>query len=238
MLTRDRMEDASGCFCSLGARVNKRLESPAYPPQGDWRPHTHTNKTSHIMLWRRTSERRHRRASSCSSSSLGPSSPSTPLTMSLSSAEDIRGSTSSPFEYSMGSSKGYVHSPTSNLAARGTARPVLESRQNRAHRSSFHSTQDTQHSKLYPACASQHQCCRLPTHINRSFQAASVSVAKMSVREDREEEQCPVCLCELSLKLQGEKPHVVPVCLHRLRKSLSTVSVLKMAPADLCIRCI
>ena len=40
-----------------------------------------------------------------------------------------------------------------------------------------------------------------------------------SIRDNEEEEElCPVCLCELSLRLKGEKPHVVPVCGHRLRE--------------------
>ncbi|KAK4050507.1 hypothetical protein OIO90_005090 [Microbotryomycetes sp. JL221] len=33
---------------------------------------------------------------------------------------------------------------------------------------------------------------------------------------EQDEDCCPVCLCELSLKLQGEKPHVVPICGHQL----------------------
>jgi hypothetical protein len=45
------------------------------------------------------------------------------------------------------------------------------------------------------------------------------SLMSSSVRDNEEDEEvCPVCLCELSLRLQGERPHVVPVCGHRLRR--------------------
>lgn len=51
------------------------------------------------------------------------------------------------------------------------------------------------------------------------------SLMSSSVRDNEEDEDlCPVCLCELSLRLQGERPHVVPVCGHRLRESQSPTS--------------
>ena len=42
-----------------------------------------------------------------------------------------------------------------------------------------------------------------------------------SVVDDSEkvEEECPVCLEPLSFRLAGEKPHVVPVCGHRLHEA-------------------
>ncbi|GAA5865462.1 hypothetical protein JCM8547_001252 [Rhodosporidiobolus lusitaniae] len=46
----------------------------------------------------------------------------------------------------------------------------------------------------------------------QSFMSAALS-------DSVEEENCPICLCELSLRLSGEKPHVVPVCGHRLHHS-------------------
>ncbi|KAK4702603.1 hypothetical protein P7C70_g3619, partial [Phenoliferia sp. Uapishka_3] len=42
-----------------------------------------------------------------------------------------------------------------------------------------------------------------------------MSSAAVSPDED-EEEQCPVCNEDLSLRLEGEKPHIVPECGHRL----------------------
>jgi hypothetical protein len=45
-------------------------------------------------------------------------------------------------------------------------------------------------------------------------------MASSVVASEEDEECCPVCLEALSLRLQGEKPHIVPVCGHRLRESL------------------
>ncbi|KAM0793330.1 hypothetical protein ACM66B_000786 [Microbotryomycetes sp. NB124-2] len=55
---------------------------------------------------------------------------------------------------------------------------------------------------------------------------------------EQDEECCPVCLCELSLKLAGEKPHVVPVCGHQLHHDCfeavyGTVQRAKMKPGPL-----
>jgi hypothetical protein len=45
-----------------------------------------------------------------------------------------------------------------------------------------------------------------------------LSGSAMSPDRD-EEDNCPVCLESLSLRLRGEKPHIVPVCGHKLRRS-------------------
>jgi hypothetical protein len=42
-----------------------------------------------------------------------------------------------------------------------------------------------------------------------------------AISQDDEEEKCPICLEALSLRLAGEKPHVVPICGHQLRTSPS-----------------
>lgn len=59
---------------------------------------------------------------------------------------------------------------------------------------------------------------RAPAHQQQAEQHPYGHMSS-SVRDNEEEEElCPVCLCELSLRLQGERPHVVPVCGHRLRE--------------------
>lgn len=50
--------------------------------------------------------------------------------------------------------------------------------------------------------------------------AAPMSASVLDDRQD--EDSCPICLELLSLRLAGEKPHVVPVCGHRLRASPSS----------------
>lgn len=53
--------------------------------------------------------------------------------------------------------------------------------------------------------------------------AARPRLMSTSVLDDRQDEDsCPICLELLSLRLAGEKPHVVPVCGHRLRASPSS----------------
>jgi len=47
----------------------------------------------------------------------------------------------------------------------------------------------------------------LPSHTSRSAS---------QTREKEEDVTCPVCLESLSIRLQGEKPHVVPLCGHKL----------------------
>lgn len=47
----------------------------------------------------------------------------------------------------------------------------------------------------------------LPSHKSRSAS---------HTREQEEDVNCPVCLESLSIRLQGEKPHVVPLCGHKL----------------------
>ena len=64
---------------------------------------------------------------------------------------------------------------------------------------------------------------RMPSRVGSDFAigAAGLGLGSMSssVRDSEQDEDCcPVCLCELSLKLAGEKPHVVPVCGHQLRE--------------------
>lgn len=53
----------------------------------------------------------------------------------------------------------------------------------------------------------------------RDFAVSSSALMSSAIVDDREEEKCPICLELLSLRLAGEKPHVVPVCGHRLRMS-------------------
>ncbi|BGP12691.1 hypothetical protein JCM10213_008829 [Rhodosporidiobolus nylandii] len=48
------------------------------------------------------------------------------------------------------------------------------------------------------------------TDVHPDFMSAAISDAQEA------EEQCPICLEDLALRLAGEKPHVVPVCGHRL----------------------
>ncbi|GAA6004341.1 hypothetical protein JCM10207_000676 [Rhodosporidiobolus poonsookiae] len=51
-------------------------------------------------------------------------------------------------------------------------------------------------------------------HTSRTFMSAAISDSPSA-----DEETCPICLELLSLRLAGEKPHVVPVCGHRLHHS-------------------
>lgn len=39
-----------------------------------------------------------------------------------------------------------------------------------------------------------------------------------SIRDEEEEETCTICQEDLSMRLAGERPHVVPQCGHRLRE--------------------
>jgi len=50
--------------------------------------------------------------------------------------------------------------------------------------------------------------------------AAPTHMAQSIIRdaEPVDEDNCPVCLEPLALRLRGEKPHVVPICGHKLRK--------------------
>lgn len=62
----------------------------------------------------------------------------------------------------------------------------------------------------YAAVISQRKASQpnLPSHTSRS--------GTSKAREIEQETDCPVCLESLSIRLQGEKPHVVPVCGHKL----------------------
>jgi hypothetical protein len=55
------------------------------------------------------------------------------------------------------------------------------------------------------------------------YSSAAVDVNQSMIRDsERDEEQtCPVCIEPLSLRLTGEKPHVVPQCGHRLRAHIT-----------------
>lgn len=70
------------------------------------------------------------------------------------------------------------------------------------------------------ATSSRHQALSSPPHQQAKSQTArSVSLGNITGREAREAEQdveCPICLESLSIRLQGEKPHVVPMCGHKL----------------------
>ncbi|BGP36660.1 hypothetical protein JCM10449v2_000561 [Rhodotorula kratochvilovae] len=57
-----------------------------------------------------------------------------------------------------------------------------------------------------------------PPH-TRTPAAADPLAAFMAYEDSAEEDSCPICLELLSLRLAGEKPHVVPVCGHRLHHS-------------------
>lgn len=59
--------------------------------------------------------------------------------------------------------------------------------------------------------------------IEHCYSFMSASVVDAADNED----SCPICLELLSLRLHGEKPHVVPVCGHRLRESTLSLSRLK-----------
>lgn len=54
-------------------------------------------------------------------------------------------------------------------------------------------------------------------------------------RPREEDTQCPVCCESLSLRLAGEKPHIVPNCGHKLRRSLPPArGALEPVLMDLC----
>lgn len=54
-----------------------------------------------------------------------------------------------------------------------------------------------------------------------SKHGSSRSTPALVVQDDAQEENCPVCLEDLQMKLAGEKPHVLPSCGHKLRMSPS-----------------
>lgn len=58
-------------------------------------------------------------------------------------------------------------------------------------------------------------------------------MSSASVAPDDEEETCPVCNEDLSLRLEGEKPHIVPECGHRLREFPRTSPACSHAPRKL-----
>lgn len=53
-----------------------------------------------------------------------------------------------------------------------------------------------------------------PSH---PYSSSAKSSPTMVRDTSAEQADCPVCLESLSMRLQGEKPHVVPVCGHKLR---------------------
>ncbi|GAA6036655.1 hypothetical protein JCM8097_001276 [Rhodosporidiobolus ruineniae] len=57
-----------------------------------------------------------------------------------------------------------------------------------------------------------------PTPAHRS----DLPMSAVSDAREADEDSCPICLEALSLRLAGEKPHVVPVCGHRLHHSCFT----------------
>lgn len=56
-----------------------------------------------------------------------------------------------------------------------------------------------------------------PRDTPTSSSSCPAAFMNSAITDDREEETCPICLELLSLRLAGERPHVVPVCGHRLR---------------------
>ncbi|GAA5980718.1 hypothetical protein JCM10908_001749 [Rhodotorula pacifica] len=58
-----------------------------------------------------------------------------------------------------------------------------------------------------------------PRDIAKSSESCPAAIMNSAITDDCDEETCPICLELLSLRLQGERPHVVPVCGHRLHHS-------------------
>ena len=54
-----------------------------------------------------------------------------------------------------------------------------------------------------------------PVYTSQHLGASSAMIRDAS----NDDENCPVCLESLAMRLHGEKPHVVPICGHKLRKT-------------------
>lgn len=57
-----------------------------------------------------------------------------------------------------------------------------------------------------------------PREIATTSESYRAALMSSSISDEQDEETCPICLELLSLRLAGERPYVVPICGHRLRK--------------------
>lgn len=154
-------------------------------------------------------------SSSDSSKSISPSLSSFPLTPSSSQATEPpspkRGFVFSPTTPALApSSPQYLASTSfksSSSDKHPSPRPSIGS-STRSH-TDFGSSSLNNHSS-FSSSTSNHLLP--PLDPISSFMSASV------VDAAENEDSCPICLELLSLRLAGEKPHVVPVCGHRLRE--------------------
>ncbi|GAA5977334.1 hypothetical protein JCM5350_002432 [Sporobolomyces pararoseus] len=166
--------------------------------------------------------------SSSISSGSSPSLSSFPITPTSSSQ-----STEPPSPKRLASSEGFVYSPTSNLPSHSRSpftsssspsdrdaspRPSIGSTSPEPHsfnlnHSSFSSSPSSLPAPTSTSATTTSSFLVPPIEHCYAFMSASV------VDASNEEDSCPICLELLSLRLHGEKPHVVPVCGHRLHHS-------------------
>ncbi|GAA5995077.1 VWA and PH domain-containing RING finger protein [Rhodotorula paludigena] len=108
-----------------------------------------------------------------------------------------------------------AHAPAHHPPLRSARSPSSSS--SHARSNSLRSTSTRQRSDQQPLLATPPPSPKRAAH-TRTASATALMPAAVS-DANNEEETCPICLGLLSLRLAGEKPHVVPVCGHRLHHS-------------------